>query len=185
MGEKDRVNRRLLEQVFRGLFQDLLQSLEASNGGPFAAAIVRGGTVLGKGTNTVLRDTDVSRHAEVNALADATRNIGQVDLDGASLLTTHFPCLMCFHAARWARISQIYYLFDYEETRNLFGFTGDERMLSDLGVRAEQLIGGSIIPATRVHGSFVKELYRDRLVAVWSGYRERLLHYDLDDRQSP
>jgi guanine deaminase len=181
MAEPDRVSGRLLEEVFRSLFQDLLESLEAASGGPFAAAIVRDERVLGRGTNTVLRDTDVSRHAEVNALRDATGNAGGVDLEGAALLTTHFPCLMCFHAARWARVSRIYFLFDYDETRDLFGFTGDERMLSDLGIEAERLTGGSIIPVERVRGPFVDELYRDRLVLLWSRYRDRLLRYDLGD----
>jgi guanine deaminase len=182
MDKVDRLDGDLLERVFRDLFEELRVSLEALRGGPFAAAILRGGTVLGKGTNTVLRDTDVSRHAEVNALRDATVSLGMVDLSGASLLTTHFPCLMCFHAARWARISRIYFIFDYDETRELFGFEGDDLMLEDLAIPPERLIGGSIIPAIRVRGAYVEDLYRSRLVELWSEkFRDRLLGYDVKD----
>jgi guanine deaminase len=183
MDESDDIGRDLLERVFRDLYEDLLTSLAASSGGPFAAAIVREGAVLGRGTNTVLRDIDVSRHAEVNALSEATARTGGVDLSGSSLLTTHFPCLMCYHAARWARISRICFIFDYDETHDLFGFTGDERMIADLGVPEVRLTGGSIVPTFRVGGAFVEDLYRGRLVRLWSRrYRKRLLGYDLGDQ---
>ena len=169
-----------LEEVFRQLYDDLLASLESGAGGPFAAAVLRGDTLLGRGTNSVLATLDVSRHAEINALAAAGRELGTVRLEGAALLTTHFPCLMCLHAAKWAGIGTIHYLFDYEETERLFGFRGDLAMLRELGLPFERLAGSAALPARRVRLPALDRLYRERLPALWTErYQARGGAYDI------
>ena len=168
------------EEIFRLLYSDLLASLESGAGGPFAAAVLRGGELLGRGTNSVLATLDVSRHAEVNALAAAGRRLGTVRLAGAVLLTTHFPCLMCLHAAKWAGIGGVHYLFDYEETERLFGFRGDLAMLRELGLPFERLAESAALPVRRVSLPALDPLYRERLPALWNErYRERGLAYDV------
>lgn len=162
------------------LYPLLLRSLESGAGGPFAAAVLLEGRVIGRGTNSVLRDLDVSRHAEVNALADAVRRAGSVRLGGAILVSSHAPCLMCYHAAKWATVRAIHYIFDYAETERIFGFRGDARMLADLGIGSEAMARDASLELRRVSDPRVDALYRAELPRLWSErFRERCLRYDV------
>ena len=59
--------------------------------------------------NTVWLTTDITAHAEVNALREACRRRQQVLLTGAIVATTCEPCPMCMAALHWARVEQVYY----------------------------------------------------------------------------
>jgi tRNA(Arg) A34 adenosine deaminase TadA len=74
---------------------------------PFGCAIALGGRVLAAGHNTVWRDGDPTRHAEVNVIGAACRELGSISLAGATLYATCEPCPMCFAAAHWARVGRI------------------------------------------------------------------------------
>lgn len=162
------------------LYPLLLRRLESGAGGPFAAAVIVGGRVVGRGTNTVIRDVDVTRHAEVNALADATRAVGGLRLADAVLATSHAPCLMCYHAAKWAALREVWYVFDYEETERLFGFRGDRRMLEDLGIDEPRLRNDPALTLRRVTDPRVDALYRTELPGLWQrSFRERCGGYDV------
>ena len=50
---------------------------------PFAALVIRDGTVIGAGVNPALADHDPSAHGEVTAVRDAARRLGTLDLAGA------------------------------------------------------------------------------------------------------
>lgn len=76
---------------------------------PFGSAIAIGGQVVGAAHNTVLRDFDITAHAEVNAIRQACRARGDIHLPGAVLATTCEPCPMCLAASHWARVEVIYY----------------------------------------------------------------------------
>ena len=173
-------NTLVLDRVLKDLYGELKRSLEQGAGGPFAAAVLHRGEVIGTGTNTVLRDRDVSRHGEINALAAAGRAMGKVPLEDAELLTTHYPCLMCYHAAKWAGIRRIHFVFDYEETARLFGFHGDLRFLRDLRLSEDALAGDPTVELTRVESALVDSLYRQELVDLWESYSEALSGYDVD-----
>ena len=169
-----------LDSLFGLMHERLLASLEQGWGGPFAAVAVRGGSPLGVGTNTVLRDRDASRHAEINALAAAGVAAGGVPMQGVELVASHFPCLMCYHALKWAGVRRCYYVFDYEETERLFGFRGDAALLADLGLAAGSLARDPSLEAVRVAGGEAERLFRGDLVARWrGGLRERLAAYDI------
>jgi tRNA(Arg) A34 adenosine deaminase TadA len=167
-------------EVLARLYPRLLGSLEAGAGGPFVAGVLLGGDLVGWGTNTVLRDRDVTRHAEMNALGDAGRRTGRVHLEGALLVTSHFPCLMCYHAAKWGAIREICYLFDYAETESIFGFRGDARMLADLGLEQAAVDRDASVRLTRIEDPRTDALYRRDLVRGWSSrYRARCGAYDV------
>ena len=53
--------------------------------------------------------TDITAHAEVNAIREACRHIGNIFLDGAIVATTCEPCPMCMAALHWARVDTVYY----------------------------------------------------------------------------
>ena len=81
---------------FQSLYGALIASMQKGQGGPFAAGVVSGGELISVGTNSVLASHDVSRHAEINALAGAGRMRKTFNLSDSILLTSHFPCLMCY-----------------------------------------------------------------------------------------
>ena len=59
------------------------------------AVLVRDGAVVGRGGNCRESAVDPTGHAEIMALRDAGRTLGQYDLTGCTLYTTFEPCPMC------------------------------------------------------------------------------------------
>ncbi|MEK7354935.1 MAG: nucleoside deaminase [Bdellovibrionota bacterium] len=78
-------------------------------GGPFGAVIVKDGKIVAEGWNQVTSTNDPTAHAEVTAIRNASKFLGNFDLSGAELYTSCEPCPMCLSAAYWARISKIYF----------------------------------------------------------------------------
>ncbi|SCZ49275.1 nucleoside deaminase [Thiohalomonas denitrificans] len=78
-------------------------------GGPFGALVVRDGQIIGNGTNCVTLDNDPTAHAEVRAIRDACRNLGDYSLAGCTLYVSCAPCPMCLSAAYWARLDAIFF----------------------------------------------------------------------------
>lgn len=78
-----------------------------NGGGPFGALIVRNGEVIGRGVNHVACDNDPTAHAEVMAIRDACKNIGDFRLDGCVIYTSCEPCPMCLGAIYWAHLDRI------------------------------------------------------------------------------
>ena len=76
---------------------------------PVGAVVVRRGHILGRGHN--LRQTGHSAlaHAEVLALGEACRFVGDWRLDGCDLYVTLEPCAMCAGAVLNSRISRVFY----------------------------------------------------------------------------
>jgi lactoylglutathione lyase len=77
---------------------------------PFAALVVAddgAGEVLGKGVNTSQRDADPTAHAEVEAIRDACRRLGSLDLSGAIVVSSCEPCPMCQAVAASVGIRRI------------------------------------------------------------------------------
>jgi tRNA(Arg) A34 adenosine deaminase TadA len=76
---------------------------------PFGCAIARNGEILSCSHNTVVLTTDITAHAEVNAIREACRDSGNMLLDGAIVATTCEPCPMCMAALHWSRVDTVYY----------------------------------------------------------------------------
>src|SRR5690349_19538995 len=76
---------------------------------PFGAAIVRGNELVAAAHNVVWETTDVTAHAEVNAIRIACGRIGGIDLSGCRIYSTTEPCPMCFAACHWAKLDAIYF----------------------------------------------------------------------------
>jgi tRNA(adenine34) deaminase len=68
--------------------------------------IVQGDRVVGRGRNRISTRRDPMAHAETDAIADACRTLGMVDLAGCTLYTTMEPCPMCAGALLNARIDK-------------------------------------------------------------------------------
>ena len=74
---------------------------------PVGAVLVRNDRLLGEGWNQVISSQDPTAHAEINALRDAARAVGNYRLPGATLYVTLEPCTMCAGAMVHARIEHL------------------------------------------------------------------------------
>ena len=74
---------------------------------PIGAVVVLNGEVVGRGFNQPISSGDPTAHAEMVAIRDAARQIGNYRLTGATLYVTIEPCLMCVGACVHARIGTV------------------------------------------------------------------------------
>ena len=74
---------------------------------PIGALVVRDGELLGEGWNQVIGSADPTAHAEVVALRNAARAVGNYRLPGAVIYVTLEPCTMCAGALIHARIADL------------------------------------------------------------------------------
>jgi tRNA(adenine34) deaminase len=76
---------------------------------PIGAVVVIDGQIVGRGHNQPIGSHDPTAHAEIVAIRDAAKTIGNYRLSGALLYVTVEPCLMCVGAAVHARIRTLVY----------------------------------------------------------------------------
>lgn len=76
---------------------------------PVGAVIVSDGKIIASAHNTCIADCNVSRHAEINALAQAGSEMQNYRLDGCDIYITLEPCAMCASALIQARIRRVIY----------------------------------------------------------------------------
>ena len=76
---------------------------------PVGAVVVRDNEVVGRGYNAPIALQDPSAHAEMAALRDAARRLGNYRLPGCSLYVTLEPCVMCAGAIQHARVARLVY----------------------------------------------------------------------------
>ncbi len=67
---------------------------------PISAILIYNFNVIGRGHNTVVRDSDAGGHAIINAITDAIKNVGlgtfnHLNRDSMKIITTYEPCEMC------------------------------------------------------------------------------------------
>ena len=74
---------------------------------PVGAIVVKDGTIVGRGHNAPISRHDPSAHAEIQAMRDAARNLGNYRLVGCTLYVTLEPCAMCCGAMQHARIARV------------------------------------------------------------------------------
>lgn len=74
---------------------------------PVGAVVVYEGQIVGRGFNQPILSHDPTAHAEVMALRDAARNLGNYRLPGCELYVTLEPCMMCSGAIMHARIARV------------------------------------------------------------------------------
>ena len=76
---------------------------------PIGAVVELGGEIVGRGYNHPITAADPTAHAEIAAIRDAARAIGNYRLTGATLCVTIEPCLMCVGALVHARVGTLVY----------------------------------------------------------------------------
>lgn len=85
------------------------EKMQAGEGGPFGAVVVKDGRIVGEGWNRVLGTNDPTAHAEIVAIRAACAHLGTFDLQGSEIYTSCEPCPMCLAAVMWARIGRMFY----------------------------------------------------------------------------
>ena len=74
---------------------------------PVGAIIIKDNTVIGSGHNQVKNTNNLTSHAEINAIIDASKNTNNYRLNNAKMYVTLEPCHMCAKAIIDARIDEV------------------------------------------------------------------------------
>jgi tRNA(adenine34) deaminase len=88
---------------------------------PVGAVIVCQGRIIARGHNLTETLTDVTAHAEMQAITATAQFLGGKYLTDCTLYVTVEPCVMCAGALGWAQISRIVYGAT-DEKRGYFRF---------------------------------------------------------------
>jgi len=76
---------------------------------PVGAVVVKEGEIVGRGFNRPISSCDPTAHAEIAALRDAARNLGNYRLTDCDLYVTIEPCAMCAGAIVHARVRKVFF----------------------------------------------------------------------------
>ena len=74
---------------------------------PVGAIIVQEDKIIGKGRNTVIANQNVTSHAEIEAIIDASKKVQNYRLNKSIIYVSLEPCHMCVKAIIDARIDEI------------------------------------------------------------------------------
>ena len=74
---------------------------------PVGAVVVRNGIVVGRGANSPIGTRDPTAHAEIQAMREAGRVLGNYRLVDCTLYVTLEPCAMCAGAMMHARLARV------------------------------------------------------------------------------
>ena len=83
---------------------------------PVGAVIALDGEIVGEGWNQSISGNDPSAHAEVMALRDAGRRLGNYRFPETTMYVTLEPCAMCSGAVIHARIARLVFAADDPKT---------------------------------------------------------------------
>lgn len=141
------------------MHEALLLGADAAKNGevPVGAVVVLDGKIIGRGAN--LRETtkDPTTHAEIIAIREAARCMGDWRLEKTSLYVTLEPCPMCAGAIINARIPRVVYGCDDPKAgalRTMYRMLEDTR----LNHRAEVVAGVSREAAALLLTDFFSKL---------------------------
>jgi len=95
------------ESSFMSLAMDQAKAAYQNNEVPVGAIIVKDNKVIGKGRNRVIENQNVSSHAEIEAITDASKKIKNYRLNRSTMYVTLEPCHMCLKAMIDARIDEV------------------------------------------------------------------------------
>ncbi|MGM0440889.1 MAG: nucleoside deaminase [Elusimicrobiota bacterium] len=101
---QDRNNNKYMEKAV-----ELARQAKRNGEIPVGAVVVYDDKVIGEGQNCQIGCNDPTGHAEIVALREAAKNIGNFRLDGAKIFSTVKPCPMCVEAIKRARISKVFF----------------------------------------------------------------------------
>jgi tRNA(Arg) A34 adenosine deaminase TadA len=127
------------------------EGMNRNDGGPFGCVIVKDGKIIAEGNNQVTSSNDPTAHAEVVAIRNACKSLGDFQLMGCDLYTSCEPCPMCLGAIYWARPDRVFYActrndaadagFDDEFIYEELDISPDERKIPMIPMDRESSLG--------------------------------------------
>lgn len=96
------------EYFMKQAFQEAQKAFEAGEI-PVGAVIVAKNQIIARSHNLTERLTDVTAHAEMQAITAAADFLGGKYLKGCTLYVTLEPCTMCGGALYWSQIDKVVY----------------------------------------------------------------------------
>jgi tRNA(adenine34) deaminase len=131
---------------------------------PVGAVVVWNDAIIGAGFNQPISSHDPTAHAEVIALREAAKAIGNYRLTGATLYVTVEPCLMCVGAMVHARIGLLVFGAAEPKAGAIQSMTNAHE-LAGLNHRL-QVISGVLEQESRL---LLQEFFKDRRISARSG----------------
>ena len=95
------------DSSFMGLAIQEAEKAFTNNEVPVGAIIVQQNKIIGKGRNRVIENQNVSSHAEIEAIIDASKKVKNYRLNKSKIYISLEPCHMCIKAIVDARIDEI------------------------------------------------------------------------------
>jgi len=91
--------------------QALIEAKKAfdKNEVPVGAVVVLKNRIIARGHNLTEQLSDVTAHAEIQAITSAAQFIGAKYLKGCTMYVTLEPCTMCAGALFWSQIDKVVY----------------------------------------------------------------------------
>ena len=115
---REKIIRIDFDAYMRVAIQEAQLSKSEGNKG-YGAIVVFEDRIVGQAHDTAITEGDPSLHAEVNAIRQAVKTLGDPDLCGAILFSTCEPCPTCASLAVWANVTTIVYGMSVAETTRL------------------------------------------------------------------
>ncbi|WP_404362093.1 tRNA adenosine(34) deaminase TadA [Marinobacter sp.] len=115
---------------------------------PVGAIVVLDGREIGAGYNAPISQCDPTAHAEIRALRDAARRLGNYRLAGATLYVTLEPCTMCAGALVHSRISRL--VFGALEPK-AGAIVSSNRILEDSAMNWRVAVTGGVLSSSCGH----------------------------------
>lgn len=122
---------------------------------PVGAVIVCHDRIIARSHNLTEMLTDVTAHAEMQAITSAANMLGGKYLKDCTLYVTVEPCVMCAGALGWAQVSRVVY-----------GASDEKRGYSKYAPQA-------LHPKTTVTAGVLEEECRELMQAFFQGKRGR------------
>ncbi len=113
-------------QPLRGAFK-VAQCARENGNHPFGAVLVDPkGEILLRAENTVVTSRDITAHAEVNLIRQATAKYDREFLKNCTIYTSTEPCPMCAGAIFWSNIRRVVFGLSEESLYEFAGKDSDE-----------------------------------------------------------
>src|SRR5947207_3273870 len=128
---------------------------------PIGAGIVIGEEMIAVAGNRTRTDCDPTAHAEIIALREAAKRIGNYRLSGATVYSTIEPCAMCAGALIQARVPLLVYGARDEKAGAVdshFGICNSDQLNHRM-----QVISGVLEPECR---ELMQEFFRNKRLAI-------------------
>jgi tRNA(adenine34) deaminase len=137
---------------------ELARHAEASDGEvPVGALLVQDGQVIGEGWNRNITLDDPTAHAEIQALRDAGRRVGNYRFPGSTLYVTLEPCVMCAGAIVHSRVARV--VFGATDPKTGAAGSVFDTLVSERHNHRVDVVGGVLAEEA---GSLLREFFRKR-----------------------